>query len=327
MKYSRVATFARCLTKDVLNIRDTRICLAPRAPTPTLGRTSTPRCPLPIGLYCHAWETRWKTASTSSAFTTPWSGPSWTWPTHSTTHRSVRLSDSSCVGMGGKSSPNTWGRFAAANGRVVSSVFSGDEFRCEIYVDDTFLDAGDSLGERSRTFIFALLAIAVLGSPLAWDIASLGDRELWKTSAPQRPFQRTSPMPCTPDVPVPVSHSCTKNDIRSILPEAFVLFPALRPFVDMVWAALVSRLLLELVHCHRHRRFRVAFWWLQALFSEVPGPLGVWLMSWLKVSSLWHGTQPPSRRTTFASSDAQAQHHLGSSRPPCGDAVLVASQV
>ena len=41
----------------------------------------------------------------------------------------------------------------------------------------------------------------------------------------------------------------------------------------MVWAALASssRLPVKFVHC---RRFRVALWWLQALFSEDPGLLG-----------------------------------------------------
>ena len=50
------------------------------------------------------------------------------------------------------------------------------------------------------------------------------------------------------------------------------MVPTLRPFVDMVRAALasISRLPLELVHCWR---FRVAFWLLQALFSEVSGVL------------------------------------------------------
>ena len=46
------------------------------------------------------------------------------------------------LGMGGRSSPNIWVRLAAAIGRVVSSVFNGDEFRCEIHVDDPLLAAG-----------------------------------------------------------------------------------------------------------------------------------------------------------------------------------------
>ena len=44
--------------------------------------------------------------------------------------------------MGVKSSPNS--------GRVVSLVFIGDEFHCEIYLDDLLLAAGGGLDERSR---------------------------------------------------------------------------------------------------------------------------------------------------------------------------------
>ena len=81
---------------------------------------------------------RWKTASTSSRFTAPWS----------TTFVCGRVHTPSIVfnvfSMGGKSSPNICGKFAAAIGRVVSSVFNVDEFRCEICIT------------------VALLAIAVL---------------------------------------------------------------------------------------------------------------------------------------------------------------------
>ena len=40
------------------------------------------------------------------------------------------------LGMGGKSSPNILSWFAAAVGCLVSSVFSGDEFGCVIFLDD-----------------------------------------------------------------------------------------------------------------------------------------------------------------------------------------------
>ena len=108
------------------------------------------------------------------------------------------------LGMGGKSSPNVWGWLAAAIGRVVSSVFCGDEIPCEICVDDPLLAAGRSLGERSRTFTVALLAIAVLGSP--WLGTKPVSVTVWcgsapssrlRTSASQWPCPRTSLMPCT----------------------------------------------------------------------------------------------------------------------------------
>ena len=61
------------------------------------GPRSTPRCPLLSGLCCPAWKKRWRTASTSSGFTALWSGSSWRCPTHPTTYRSVRPSDSPCA--------------------------------------------------------------------------------------------------------------------------------------------------------------------------------------------------------------------------------------
>ena len=98
----------------------------------SVGRQLHKVPPLLGRLCCLGRKTRWKTASTSSWFTAPWSGSSWTWPTHPTTYRSVRLSDRGTrflvfkvLGMGGKSSPNIWGQFAAAIGRVVLSVSSG----------------------------------------------------------------------------------------------------------------------------------------------------------------------------------------------------------
>ena len=48
----------------------------------------------------------------------------------------TRFLDFKVFSTRGTSSPNIWSWFAAAIGRVVSSVFSGDEFRCDICVDD-----------------------------------------------------------------------------------------------------------------------------------------------------------------------------------------------
>ena len=70
-------------------------------------------------------------------------------------------------------------------------------------------------------------------------------------------------MPCTAKRPV----LAQKKDLQSFCGKLSVVatvVPTLRPFIDMVWAALASssRLPLELVHC---RRFQVALWWLHAL--------------------------------------------------------------
>ena len=183
----------------------------------------------------------------------------------STTYRSVRLSRSSCAErsvLGSSSSKSsawvatlhpTSVAFAAATGRVVSSVCDVDEFRCEINVDDpTRREKVAHLHSRAaghrRPVLVTMWCLSVPSSHS-------------KTRASQWPLQTTSLMPCaTRRLP-----SCTKESCQ-------VMVPTLWPFVGMVWAALASssRLPLELVHC---RRFRVALWWLPALLSEVPGPL------------------------------------------------------
>ena len=129
------------------------------------------------------------------------------------------------LGMGGKSSPNSLGRCAASIGRVVSSSAT-TSFFAEIYVDDLSLASGGSLEARSHTFTVALLAVAVL----AWDKVSLGDRVMWigaHLSVEHFGLSGAIPKdklhaPARPDVPVPVSHSCTKGRSSVILREADV---------------------------------------------------------------------------------------------------------
>ena len=162
------------------------------------------------------------------------------------------------LGMEGKSSPKIWGWIAAAIGRVVSSVFSGDEFRCAINVDDPFLAAGGSLGERLRPGIRPCLSAPT--SQL-------------KTSASQWPFQKTSLMPCTARRPgSTVSRKKVSDYSAASFPLLLVRSRHCGPSLTWTGRRCLSRprLLLELVHC---RRFPVALWLSQAHFSEVPCPL------------------------------------------------------
>ena len=113
---------------------------------------------------------------------------------------------------------------------------------------------------------------------LAWDKASLGDR-VWcgsapssqlKTSASQWPLHRTSLMPGTVRT-FPGSRQLQLHkimDVPVILRQAFVSRAALT-WSGRRWPR-APGLPLEIVRC---RRFRVALWWLQALFSVVLGPL------------------------------------------------------
>ena len=54
--------------------------------------------------------------------------------------------------MGGKSSPNIWGRYAAAIGRILASIFDRDEFRCEIYVDDPLMAVSGTPHRRAKVW-------------------------------------------------------------------------------------------------------------------------------------------------------------------------------
>ena len=96
---------------------------------------------------------------------------SWTWPTHSTTYRYVRPSDSSCAERSALGSSSS--KFSAwvESRHPISATRLQRPFvawcLCEIYVDDHLLVAGGGRDERSRTFLVALLAVAVLGFSLA----------------------------------------------------------------------------------------------------------------------------------------------------------------
>ena len=75
---------------------------------------------------------------------------------------------------GGKSAPNIWGRFAAAIGRIVASITPPEELRTEIYVDDPLLCAAGHKARRTHLFTVALLAISLIGFPMAWGKGVLG---------------------------------------------------------------------------------------------------------------------------------------------------------
>jgi len=185
--------------------------------------------------------------------------------------------------MGGKSSPNIWGRFAAAIGRILASIFDENEFRCEIYVDDPLMAVAGTAPRRQKLLTMALLTLDVLNFPLAWEKGIRGSTVVWigaQLSATREGIQVTIPQDKLDDL----SHQTSefrkqtvayRNAVRSYCGKlSFVagMVPVLRPFLSMLWAALSSksRLPSTLVHC---RRFHVALDWLRALFKGIHGPL------------------------------------------------------
>ena len=185
--------------------------------------------------------------------------------------------------MGGKSAPTVWGRFAAAVGRVLSSIADPSAFRVEVYVDDPLLAASGSLRERTHTFTKQLLALALLGFPLAWSKAAIGSEVVWigaqltatasgvRVSIPQGKLDALR----TEVAQMQRTAVQTRRAVRSFCGKLSLvagMVPILRPFLGMYWAALASksRLPPSLVHC---RQFAVASQWMAALLQEVHGPL------------------------------------------------------
>ena len=185
--------------------------------------------------------------------------------------------------MGGKSSPNIWGRFAAAIGRNLASIFDPNEFRSEICVDDPLMAVVGSVPRRQKLLTMALLTMDVLNFPLAWEKGIRGATVVWigaQLTATREAIQVTIPGDKLEDLSLQtrafrMQAVAYRNAVRSYCGKlSFVagMVPVLRPFLSMLWAALSSksRLPATLVHC---RRFHVALDWLNALFKGIHGPL------------------------------------------------------
>jgi len=185
--------------------------------------------------------------------------------------------------MGGKSSPNIWGRFAAAIGRILASLFDPGEFRCEIYVDDPLMAVVGSFARRQKLLTMALLTLDVLNFPLAWEKGIRGTSVVWigaQLTAKRDSVQVTIPADKLQDLSAQTiafrkQSVVYRNAVRSYCGKlSFVagMVPVLRPFLSIIWAALSSksRLPPNLVHC---RRFHVALDWFLALFKGIHGPL------------------------------------------------------
>ena len=185
--------------------------------------------------------------------------------------------------MGGKSAPNIWGRFAAAMGRIVASIMPPTEHRVEIYVDDPLLCAGGDISRRTHLFTVALLAITLVGFPMAWGKGVLGTDVQWigaRLTVVSAGIQVAIPEDKLEDlrkqtIELRTMAVASKRTLRAFCGKlSFVagMVPTLRPFVRMVWAALAaaSRLPAGIIHV---RRFIVALEWLKALFEGLHGPL------------------------------------------------------
>ena len=62
---------------------------------------------------------------------------------------------------------------------MLASVFSEDEFRCEVYVDDPLMAVGGEEAQRTKLLTIGALVLAVSGFPLSWGKASVGKQVVW----------------------------------------------------------------------------------------------------------------------------------------------------
>ena len=184
---------------------------------------------------------------------------------------------------GGKAAPNIWGRFAAAIGRVISSVFVDGALRLEVYVDDPLFVTAGPRSVRTRNFTIAMLVLALLGFPLSWSKAAIGKSVVWIGASLSLSWQ-TIIVSIPKDKLLELANQVDKlmgstvvhkRGLRSFCGKLSFLagmVPPLRPFLSMLWGVLASssRLPSDMVYT---RQCNVPLAWLKALFASVCGPL------------------------------------------------------
>ena len=184
------------------------------------------------------------------------------------------------LSMGGKSSPNIWGRFAMGRVCHQSSAVTSFVARSTWMIPSWLLEVvlvKDHAPSQSHCWpspfwVSSSLETKLVSVTVVWIGAQLSVEDSGISVA--IPMDKLDALQ-TLTARFRSATVAQEEDLRSFygkLPLVGGTVPTLRPFVDMVWAALASssRQPLELVH---YRRFRVALWRLQALFAKILGPL------------------------------------------------------
>ena len=185
--------------------------------------------------------------------------------------------------MGGRASPNVWGRFAAGCGRILAAVADPKGCRCEIYVDDPAFSAVGSKAQRDEHFICALLILGILRMPLAWSKAACGRMVQWigaTVACRNNGVSVTIPEDKVADLLTECRAMLGKAAMGVRQLRAFAgrlgffagIIPELRPFLPPMWAAISSR------HAVKHnvvgiRRIRHAIAWTIRLLEGTCGDL------------------------------------------------------
>ena len=99
-------------------------------------------------------------------------------------HQVVKGFDGQYIGyetvlFGGAGSPGVWGRAAAFLGRSGQSLFTAEEARIQVYVDDPWTIWRGSEEERAKNLGLLLLWWRVLGPPISWRKIQVGREVRW----------------------------------------------------------------------------------------------------------------------------------------------------
>eukprot|EP00971_Amphidinium_carterae_P308509 6130670-Amphidinium_carterae.1 len=70
--------------------------------------------------------------------------------------------------MGGRNSPQVWGRAAALLARILQGLLPQQQCRLQVYVDDPIVTTCGTRAERSLHLAAFMLALTVIGCQLAW---------------------------------------------------------------------------------------------------------------------------------------------------------------
>ena len=74
-----------------------------------------------------------------------------------------------CMGFGGRSIPNIYGRFASMLCRFTQAMFSSNIARLQQFVDDPIMSVAGPPSEAAEVFDIAILFWLTLGASLPWE--------------------------------------------------------------------------------------------------------------------------------------------------------------
>jgi hypothetical protein len=184
--------------------------------------------------------------------------------------------------FGSATSPAIWGRVAAFLGRALASAFGETELRAQIYVDDPIITTWGSAGVRRQLLTLALLWLSILGIPLAWRKAGIGNQLdwigaslLWTTAFVTIAIPEHRVSEYLAEISAVAKLNIIDKSRLSKLAGGLSFYagivPHLKPFVRVLWGS-----------CHDSsgssswvltRRFAHALSWLKTFFSELLGSL------------------------------------------------------